>query len=194
MKKLAYFLIPFFLVSCATKKDKNSISYKSCDEYFSHILKTQTDKNKAFKVYSYVFVEGKHLLMKGDFNKYGGGTIKFYLPIGKKIATVEKNGNEFCIKEGEDCKRVSNPFRKLGISVEKVLTRNFSLSKNDSYRCEANSLIVEKPGFSLIYKNGKLKNVLLRNLLISYKENKIFIYDMGRLVAQFNIKKIIYER
>ncbi|NPA52203.1 MAG: hypothetical protein GXO22_04865 [Aquificae bacterium] len=193
MKKLALLLIPIMITSCAVKKEKKP-SYKSCDEYFAQILQKQKTK-KAFKVYSYVYIDGKHLLMKGDFNEYGGGTMKFYLPIGKKVATVEKNGEEFCIKEDKNCKKVSNPFRKLGISVEKILTQNFMISKNDSYRCNSeDSLIIEKPGFSLIYKDGKLKNVLLKNLLIRYDGNNIYIYDMGELVAQFKIEKIIYER
>ncbi len=194
MKKLISILtIAIFITSCAVKKEK-ALSYKTCDEYFSHILDKQQNKNKPFKVYSYVYVDGKHLLMKGKFNRYGGGTIRFYLPIGAKVATIEKHGEEFCIKEGKNCKKVNNPFRNLGISVEKVLTKNYSISKTDTYRCSDNSLIVEKPGFSLVYKDGKLKNVLLSNILIRYEENQIFIYDMGQLIAQFEIKKIVYER
>ena len=194
MKQLIFLVITGLLFSCATKKEK-AVSYKSCNEYFNDLITKQTKPSKNFKVYCTVHYEGKTLLMKGKFNKYGGGTIKFYLPIGAKVATVEKKGEEFCLVEGKDCKRISNPFRKIGISVEKVLTQNFRINQTDSYHCSKDSLIITRPGYSLVYKNGKLKSVLMRNLLITYKsEKEIYIYDMGKPLAKFEIRKIIYER
>ncbi len=193
MKVLAVIILGVFLFSCATKKER--VNKYSCEDIFNQIVQTQEEKNEDFQVYSYVYFEGKTVLMKGKFNRYGGGTIKFYLPIGKKVATVKKNGEDFCLKEGSECKRIQNPFRKIGISVEKLITKRFNVSKFDRYTCNGNSLMINKPGFSLVYKNGKLRNVLIKNILINYKSDKeIYVYDTGKLIARFKISKIVYER
>jgi len=111
MKILAVIISGIFLFSCATKKER--VNEYSCEDIFNQIVQTQKEKNKDFRVYSYVHFEGKTVLMKGKFNRYGGGTIKFYLPIGKKVATVKKNGEDFCLKEGSECRRIQNPFKEV---------------------------------------------------------------------------------
>ncbi len=194
MRVLSVLVSGILLFSCAVKKEKVS-QFKTCEDMFNYVVENQKKQSSGFKVYSYVSFEGKTLLMKGKFNKYGGGTIKFYLPIGKKVATLKKEGEEFCIEKEGRCKRVENPFRRIGISIEKLITRKFNVSSYDKYSCIDNRLLVNKPGFSLVYEDGKLKNVLIRNLLINYKSDKeIYIYDTGKLLAKFRISKILYER
>jgi hypothetical protein len=195
LKKIVYIPLIFlslsiFLNSCSVKTQQpQEISKPTCEDRFKEVLEYSKQDFIKAKVKGRLLAEGITLTFLGNVGE--NTKLDFYLPFGKKILSLNSQGDNLCVIYNG--KKVCNKDRVLLKKVLKVdvpysfkelISGRYRISPNAKYSCENGNLKVINGETTLIYKG-------LKPYLVKYKDYTIeYVYrnDMIPEVVYINQK------